>query len=82
MSTAEADPRTETPHVPSPLDDIPSKDDHLVLDADSSQYRAIETAVAQRHVVIDGTFELLQRIPVVDDETGTGIASAARSLRC
>ncbi|MFQ6331593.1 AAA domain-containing protein (plasmid) [Nocardia sp. CWNU-33] len=41
-------------YAPSPPDDISPRNDFLVLDADSSQYRAIATALADRHVVIDG----------------------------
>ncbi|WP_216894130.1 AAA domain-containing protein [Nocardia alni] len=48
------DPRGEAPYIPARPDQIPSRDDSLVLDADSSQYRAIATALGDRHVVIDG----------------------------
>ncbi|MBF6088913.1 DUF4011 domain-containing protein [Nocardia cyriacigeorgica] len=49
-----ADPRTEEPYVPGPVDMVPPNRDHLVLDADVSQYRAVTTALGGRNLVIDG----------------------------
>ncbi|WP_233608179.1 AAA domain-containing protein [Nocardia stercoris] len=47
-------PHADAKFEPITPDEVPPRDDHLVLDADSSQQRAIETAVARKHVVIDG----------------------------
>ncbi|WP_433755816.1 AAA domain-containing protein [Nocardia sp. CA-135398] len=41
-------------YTPAAPDAVRPRDDYLVLDADSSQYRAVATALADRHVVIDG----------------------------
>ncbi|WP_039796530.1 AAA domain-containing protein [Nocardia araoensis] len=41
-------------YTPAAPDTVRPQDDYLVLDADSSQYRAVATALADRHVVIDG----------------------------
>ncbi|MEU3010218.1 AAA domain-containing protein [Nocardia asteroides] len=40
--------------APGPPDAVPASSDYLVLDADSSQYRAVATALAGHHVIVDG----------------------------
>ncbi|MFJ4153059.1 AAA domain-containing protein [Streptomyces galbus] len=42
------------PRQPLNADDIPPRSEYLVLDADASQHRAISTALAGSHLVIEG----------------------------
>jgi very-short-patch-repair endonuclease len=53
-SKGRIDPRSEAAYDPPHLDSIQPQDDYLVLDADSSQHCAIATALAGRHLIIDG----------------------------
>ncbi|MFE1591459.1 AAA domain-containing protein [Nocardia sp. NPDC058705] len=50
----ELDSSAAAGYSPVPPDEVRPQHDHLVLDADSSQYRAVATALADRHVIIDG----------------------------
>ncbi len=41
-------------YTPVSPDSVRAQSDYLVLDADSSQYRAVATALADHHVIVDG----------------------------
>ncbi|MFI9536799.1 AAA domain-containing protein [Nocardia fusca] len=52
-SPDELDTSVTGSYVPPLPDEVRPQQDFLVLDADSSQYRAVATALADRHVIID-----------------------------
>jgi very-short-patch-repair endonuclease len=53
-SSDELDVSVTGSYVPPSPDAVRPQQDFLVLDADSSQYRAVATVLAERHVIIDG----------------------------